>query len=209
MLIRTKYGVDSAGENAAAVTDDTAFLAEVKDWLGVDYDADDALIKSLIAAAIGYLDGNTGIANRTLITSEWNYILDQFPTSGSALTGCAVTVPLPPSASIVSVSYRDADGIEQTLVENTDYRVNRLGAANFRAQIMPLKSWPAVDSGGDAVKVVYLAGYGQTPTLLPENIKLVIKVIITEWFENRTPRGEAPESPAFKGLLNNLRHLEL
>lgn len=202
MLIRTKYGVDADGDNAAAISADVAFLGEVKEWLQVDLAADDSLIASLISAAFAYLDGNTGMLNRTLLYSEWNYVIDCFPVG-------AITVPLPPSASVVSLTYRDSAGTTQTLVEDTDFRVNRLGAQNYRAQLVALNGWPTADIGGDAVKVVYMAGYAQTPTALPENIKLVIKTIVAEWYENRTPRGEMPNSPAFEGLLHNARFMEI
>lgn len=202
MLIRTKYGVDKDGAGETSITDDAAFVSEVKNWLVVDFDSDDALIKSLIAAAIAYLDGSNGKTKRTLIYSEWNYIRDCFPKS-------AIRVPLPPSASVVNVKYRDTAGVEQTLVEGTDYRVNSLGAENFRARIVPLKTWPSVEPGGDAVKVIYLAGYGQKPSDLPENIKLVIKVIVAEWYTNRDMRGEVPTSPAFKGLMSQIKLMEI
>lgn len=202
MLIRTNYGVDGNGQTPTAIAADAAFLVEVKSWLHVEHAEDDSLITSLIVAAIAYLDGNTGQANRTLINSEWTYTLDCFPSG-------EIELPLPPSVSATVVTYRDTSGAEQTLVADTDYRVNRLNAENTTARIVPLNGWPGTDANGDAVKIVYLAGYGQTPSALPEHFKLVIKAIVAGWYADRTPRGEVPDSPAFKGLMNNIRFLQI
>ncbi|MBL4837376.1 MAG: hypothetical protein JKY34_07340 [Kordiimonadaceae bacterium] len=202
MLNRTKYGVDVDGFNDAPLSDDTAFLDEVKDFIQVDYAGDDTLIYKLYLTALAYLDGNAGIANRSLIYSVWDYTLACFPCD-------EITLPLSPTVKVLAVSYRDTDGNTQQLVEGTDCRVNRLGAQNHRAQIVPLTSWPSVERGGDAVTISYVAGYSQTPSGLPETVKTVIKCLVAEWHTNRTPNGAIPESPAFTGLLSSIRFTEI
>lgn len=56
-----------------APTADVVTLADMKAYLRVDYDDEDALIAQLIAAAVAYLDGWGGILGRCIMPQTWAF----------------------------------------------------------------------------------------------------------------------------------------
>jgi uncharacterized phiE125 gp8 family phage protein len=84
-------------------------LEQARAHLRIDRYDEDALIASLIAAATAHLDGWSGILGRALINQTWSQKFPRFPSR--AVLGLA----LAPVQSIVSITYFDADNVEQTL----------------------------------------------------------------------------------------------
>lgn len=194
MINRTQYAV---GVKPSA---DADFFTELKNHVNAqDFAGDDATLKDLIDGVFYLLDGPRGKCNRTLLTSTYEYVCDRFPFKN-------IEVSFPPIQSISSVTYRDTEGAEQTLVAGTDYRVNALGAENRRAVIVPLNGWPSVDVGGDAIKVTFTAGYQDLPSQLPPNIKQLVKIIVAHQYRDR--EGDVPAGDAFEGLLGSVKFYE-
>jgi uncharacterized phiE125 gp8 family phage protein len=102
-----------------------------------------------------------------------------------------------PVQSIVALTYLDAAGAEQTLDPAVYEQVN------VRADpLVPMirlkfgKSWPAIRTAVDAVRVSAVAGY----TVVPRPIILAMLRLITHWYDNRNPiavdvRGTPVELP--------------
>jgi uncharacterized phiE125 gp8 family phage protein len=136
---------------------------------------DDSLVTSLIKAARQHIDGKDGLLSRALITQTWELQLDVFPTS-------EIRLPLPPLQSVSSVKYDDIAGVEQT-VATADYVVDTVTPPGW---VIPVtgKSWPATLETPNAVRVRYLAGYGNA-SAVPEPIKAAMKLLIGHWYENR------------------------
>jgi uncharacterized phiE125 gp8 family phage protein len=156
-----------SGPGAEAVT-----LAEAKAQLRIaaddEYEAD--LIGALVTTASAWVQRHTG---RSLTEAEWTLKLDCFPAT--------IKLPMPPAATVDSVSYIDAGGEAQTLAPSA-YRL--FGAGGFDALVIPAwnTSWPATAEGEpDAVTIVFTAGYETTPT----PIKQAILLLVSHWFENR------------------------
>lgn len=192
---RTQYG-DDGGGNPAAPSEDAVFVSDVVKWVRAEgYTGEEDVLKPLIDAAFEVLDGSTGMTSRTLIDSKYLMTLDCFPHS-------FIEIPLPPVAAIDSLTYRDSNGDTQTLVEDMDYRVNRLGALNSRARIIPLKSWPSVDRYGDAVAVAFSAGQGAKPSVMPKHVQDVVKTIVAHRYRFREEGDVMPSGVSFEGLLN-------
>ena len=158
-------------------------LAEAKLHLRVDHGDDDALIASLIKAAVDHLDGWTGILGRCLVEQTWRQDFD-------ALAGC-LPLSLAPVAEIVSVEYVDENGVTRTL-DGSDYalRVDAGGRAFLNVSARPAAS---------SASVTYKAGYptipevpedGDTPavpaqSMVPDAIKAAILLLIGHWYANR------------------------
>lgn len=157
-----------------APTTEPLVLADVKAHLRVDSTADDTYITSLIAVARQYLDGYSGVLGRCLITQTWDLVLKGFPSSG------LIDIPLPPLASVTSISYIDSDGASQTLAA-TEYDVDVGGGA---VRLAYNKSWPATRSVFNAVTVKFVAGYG-VASAVPEPLKQAMLLIIGHLYENR------------------------
>jgi len=106
----------------------------------------DALIRSLITAALGYAEMFT---RRQFVTATLRLTLDAFPA--------VIRLPRPPLASVTSIQYTDIDGVTQTL-SSSDYQVD---GRSEPARIQPAygESWPSTRRELNAVTVTYVAGY--------------------------------------------------
>ncbi len=81
-------------------------LAEAKNFLRVEHDADDALIGALIAAARGQVEAAT---RRVLITQVWRLALDRWPASAR------IVVPVNPLRALLAARVLAADGTPTAL----------------------------------------------------------------------------------------------
>lgn len=147
-------------------------LTEAKAHLRVDHDDQDDLMTAQIKAATAWFDGYSGILGRALITQTWR----------QDFAGFAHRLPLPvsPVIAIASVSYYDADNVQQSL----DAGVYDLFAA-ARGTYLTLRSghvWPATFRRTDAVSITFSAGYGAA-TDVPEPIRQAILLIVQRLFD--------------------------
>lgn len=146
-------------------------LDEAKLHLRVDVDDDDALIQGLIVAARQSAEQITG---RALMTQTWELALDRFDNE--------IWLQLPPLQSVSSITYRDPDGVVQTLAD-TEYLVNDYKEP---ACIVPAygKCWPATRDQENAVQVRFVAGYANAGAV-PQAIKQWMLLQIGSMYENR------------------------
>jgi uncharacterized phiE125 gp8 family phage protein len=144
-------------------------LDEAKAQLRVTHSDHDTLITSLIATATQHFAGRHGILGRELINATWDYRCDAFP----AVWPYALELPFPPLVSVTSVKYLDGDGVEQTLTATTDYVVE---TAEFVGRIRPAYNtdWPDTLDDFNAVRVVFVAGFGAASTNIPDPIRAAI-----------------------------------
>lgn len=151
-------------------------LDEVKQHLRVDGDDEDDKIEAFIAAAIGYVDGWTGVLGRCLMEQTWVAYYPDF--------GCTrLRLPLRPITSITSLKYYDSSNVQQTW-----------GASNYRLLTDYLSpyvtyavngSWPtSLVSREDAVSITFKSGYADAASV-PTAIKQALLLIIGDWYENR------------------------
>lgn len=128
----------------------------------------DEMLEALINGVVGTLDAGTGWLGRALCLQTWEYRLDAFPSDG-----CAIKLPYPVLTELTSLKYDDSDGAEQTLVEDTDYRVIGLGGHD-RASVEPIYngSWPTARGDIEAVRIRYECGYAALD--MPAPIKAAV-----------------------------------
>lgn len=149
-------------------------LQEAKDHLRVDTDAEDALIKRLIAAARRRAEQFT---RRALITQTWELHLDAFPGEDRFV------VPKPSLRSVTSITYDPDDDTVQTL-DPSVYRVDT-DAEPGRVLLATSASWPDDTlEPGPAVTVTFEAGYGDAGDV-PEDIVQGMLFIVGHLYENR------------------------
>jgi uncharacterized phiE125 gp8 family phage protein len=153
---------------------DPVTVEELKGHLRVTSTSEDDEIESFIKAATGKLDGADGSLGRALITQTWELTLDAFPRR-------EVSLPLPPLQSVVSIKYDDVTGVEQTLaVEN--YKVDNRSQPGW---VLPVGSWPPTYSGINAVRITFIAGYGDNGDDVPEPLRQAIRLWAGHLYENR------------------------
>lgn len=147
-------------------------LTQVKDYLNVDDDSEDALISSLIAAARSYVEEFTQrpLCSQTKILHA-DYFEKEIPLSANLL-------------SVDVIRYRDTDGVQQVLPD-TEYDVDIWGQIG---SVRPATgvSWPAVLDQLNAVEIEFTAGYGYNMrAAVPEPIKAAMLLFIGHLFLNR------------------------
>jgi uncharacterized phiE125 gp8 family phage protein len=146
--------------------------ADMKAHLRVDISDDDSLIDAYVLAARTYCENYT---RRSLITSVWEYKIDEFPDE--------MLIPRPPLQTVNSIKYYDTDNVLQTVdasvyTVDTDSIIGRIVEADG-------ETWPTPNAIIQAVTVNYDAGYGAATTDVPAPLLQGIKMLVGHWYENR------------------------
>lgn len=180
-------------------------VEEVQAHLRVDFEDDDRLIESYIAAATAALDGPNGWLGRALRPQTWDFYCDEFPCAGQTLE-----LPLGPLLSVDGVFYRASDGSE-----------TEIDVANYSADLAPMPgrvvpvygfSWPFPVIATNAVRVRFTAGYvdanesDPATSTVPEPIKVAIMMMVADYYDPQAPAATDSQpqisvTPAVKALL--------
>ncbi|MDI3335870.1 phage head-tail connector protein [Defluviimonas aestuarii] len=162
-----------------------------REHLSVTESDDNYLIQQYIEAAIGYLDGWTGILGRALMPQTWEMVLETFPA------GC-IEIPLGPVTAIDSITYLDEDGSSQVM-NSSLYQTDMTDAG---ARIRAPEGWPSVGDYLGAVTVQWQAGTG-----CPAAIRAAILIMVSDMFNNRS--GSAEANGRVKALIAPFRRLRV
>jgi uncharacterized phiE125 gp8 family phage protein len=170
-------------------------LSEVKSWLRIDsgFSDDDGLVTGLIYACTDRAEDYLG---RSLVSQQWRFNLDFFPSYGFHKTAPAnnggyssfgswwtdsqaIYLPRCPLISVDAITYTAVDGTTQTLDPNA-YQVD---GDSEPARILPAYNayWPVALMVPNAISISFTAGYEDR---IPEVLKVAIKLMITALFEN-------------------------
>lgn len=157
-------------------------LSEFKLQARIDHDDEDTLIAQYIKTARQHVEI---ILKRALITQTLQLAMDEWWIED-------VELLMPPLQSVTDIKYRDENGTEHTLsaenyVVDTSFEPGRVRfAKGVSRPNVPL--WPYA-----AVKITYVAGYGNTADSVPEPIRQAIRMLAVHYYENReavyTERG--------------------
>lgn len=121
--------------------------------------------------------------------------LDQFPSDAR------IALPFLPVASITSIKYLDATGVEQTLA-GAVYFLDDFGIEHSAA-LNADKSWPDTKCALNAVKIEYV-----TSGVCPPQALSAMKLILSDLFENRehsSPQAVRPVPLNAEYLLDFVR----
>lgn len=177
-----------------APTVEPVSLAEAKIDLRVDHDDDDTLIAALITAARMEAEQ---LARRAFVTQTLDLSLTNWPTDGR------IRLPLPPVASVTSITYYKEDNTSATM-SSSDYIV----VTDIDPAVITLalnKTWPS-----DALRTVapirvrYVAGYGATAASVPERYRALIRSLVLVRYESRDELT-APQERQLHNIRNALR----
>lgn len=159
--------------NSATTYSDTIADASLGAGAPTANTTDDPLISMLIKSVRVLAETRT---RRSLVTQTWDLILDRFP-------GWELTLPKSPVQSVTSITYTDTNGALQTMA-SSDYLVD---TSSEPGRITPAFGlvWPIARYQMGAVKVRFIAGYGDA-SAVPEAIKSWMLMRIATAWENRT-----------------------
>lgn len=142
--------------------------AEIRTMLGFGAtDPSDDLLEAMIGAVVNTLDPAAGgWLGRALRPQTWELRLEGFCED-------EIELPYPVLTELTSVKYDDSAGVEQTLIEGTDYRVFGLGG-HGPAEIAPVynRVWPTARYDEESVRIRYVAGY--SGAAMPQAIKAAV-----------------------------------
>ena len=165
-------------------------LDSAKEHLRVTNTDEDSYIVDIITAARKYVENEIG---ETLHQATYNYYLDNFPSGD-------IEMPEPPLQSVTYVKYYDSDNSLQTLVADTDYRVD---ANSIPGVIEVIGSWPATYDRTSAVQIQFVAGesdYSQIDPNVIHNIKLKLAM----FYEDREGEDEK-KTKVLQNTLNKVK----
>lgn len=151
-------------------------VAEAKAHLRVDaeFAEDDLYIQSLITSARIHVEN---VSDRTLIRSQWQIKLDNFPSSD-------IELPKPPIMSdAVVVTYIPSDRVYNP-VAFTDFRTDR---DSTPAVIRPQwnGTWPTARGAENDVTITYWAGFGESGQKVPAPARHCILLMVGHWYATR------------------------
>lgn len=158
-------------------------LADAKAHLNITDSGDDTLISAQILASRQLLERMLG---QSLITTTFDLFLDAFPSGRWSLTresSLIIDVPGGPLQSVTSVNYMPGDGGAETVMASTGYNVD---AASVPGRIEPgTAGWPITAKRINAVRIRYVAGYGDAAANVPDALKRAILLLVGHMHENR------------------------
>ena len=152
-------------------------VAELRAHLRVSDNLEDAVMAAMLTAARKSVEQ---ILRRALISQTWKLYLDDFPDNDR------IKLPFPPLASVTNVKYYNQDAALTTL-STAYYQVDSKKTPG-EVVLKGDASWPLVELDKvNAVEVEFVAGYGSTPSSVPNPIRIAILHLASHWFENREP----------------------
>jgi len=157
---------------------DTISLASLKEYLRVDYSADDAVLTSMLTAAWKSCENFCSrlFEQRTVEVVFQSY--ENVYDGTRILTNQEFPLPLYPIASITSVKSRDNEGNETALTLNSEYYL----ISPAPRAIVRINNLATVYTASLPTYVVnYEAGYATTP----EPVIEAIKAMVGYMYENR------------------------
>lgn len=137
--------------------------AEAKAHAVVDFDADDALIDGMIAAATRAVSEMSG---RSIGAETW------LMSFGAGVSG-RVYLPVTPVQSVSEISYYDTDDVLQSATVSDFYLIKDGDVAFLRPKSGA--SWPSANGNReDAISITFIAGYSECPDTLRHAILMMV-----------------------------------
>lgn len=177
-------------------------LDSVKDQLRIEraWTAEDDYVSELINTAVDYIET---ICGRALITQTW----EVYTSSIGDLT--AFKTPLGNLQTVNSVKWRDDAGSIH-IVDPSFYTVFSGGdegtvycdTSEVLEDIYESQSEPLQEN---AFSVEIVCGYGEDAESIPAAIRHAIRLIVSDYYENREPVISANTEKAVDRLLNSYR----
>lgn len=157
-------------------------LADIKAFLKIEHDEEDALIGALVAAARLHVEA---AVRRLLVAQGWRLTLDAWPAGSGATapepSGRLVEIPLGPVMEVTSVAVVDGDGVPVPL-DASAWTAETAGIpARLHVRDAPV---PGLPLGG--IRIDYTAGYGD-PADVPAPLVQAVRLLAAHWYEAREP----------------------
>lgn len=154
-------------------------LAAAKEQLRIDGDDNDSTILRFLRTAVSHLDGWSGVLGQCLVEQQWRQDFDRF--------GRQLQLQLGPVINIDSIAWRDAHGVETTIVD-TNYTLCVDAGGRPHVRFFNAFSSPGNLAETAAVSVTYTAGHetaSEEDSTVPDDLKGAIMLHVGHLYENR------------------------
>lgn len=149
-------------------------LDELKQFLRIDLNTEDALISALGVAARELVER---VTSRALMTQTLALHLDQEPEQD------CLELPRAPLTSVTSITYVPFGSTIPVVFPLTNITINKFKLP-ARLTLVNGAVWPLTLREEDSFVVTYVAG-AATSAEVPQALKEAIKVCVAAWFEQR------------------------
>ncbi|MBU1176410.1 MAG: head-tail connector protein [Alphaproteobacteria bacterium] len=177
-------------------------LAEAKAFLRVDGTDEDPFIQTLIAAARLHTESVSG---RAMITQSWRVLVDQWPADRK------LRLPVAPLKTLSEIRTYDADG-EPTILALAEFQPESGTAPAHLVVPSMVADMPALRQY-NGIEIDYVAGFGDAPENVPEDLRHAVLTLVGYWFEHRDAvivAGSGAVVPAgFDRLIEGYRQVRL
>lgn len=146
-------------------------IADMKAFLRVAHDDDDAVIGSLIAAARGQIEALT---RRALIAQRWRLVRDNWPADGR------IRVRTGPLRAVIAARVFDEAGVASSV--DTGRFVTDVAADTISA---PPWSLPAPGRARAGIEVDVELGFGTAASDVPQVLRHAVRTLAAHWYDNR------------------------
>ena len=146
-------------------------LAEAKGHLRVDHSADDGLIESLVSAARGHVEQETGLA---IVDQTWRLYLDDWP-----LDRC-VRLRRHPVRRIESATIFDEAGDPHSIPAEWI----RLDTVARPARLVVSEAAPP-GARMNGIEIEFVAGLAEAANEVPDGLKRAVLLLVARWYEFR------------------------
>lgn len=156
-------------------------LAEVKEFLRIDTSDDDALLTSLIEAAVAC---GEGITRRIFITTGFRTFRNGFSETKNFVQGGELPIVLRKSSLIDTTLFTyKTDSGTTTLVKDTDFFEE---IVNDYSKLRPEDMWPSDNKERvQSITIEFDAGYGPDASDVPADIKTALQQHVCFLYNNR------------------------
>jgi len=193
-----------------AATDLPLSMTETKEYLRLDEQVDDLLIRGLILSANEFVENIThrSLITRTLKLSIDATYRDDIPIRSGVYTApyksfykSFIELPNAPVQSVTHVKYFNDSDVESTWATSNYYvDIEREPA---RIVLRDGGTFPTDLRKSNGLEVTYLAGYGNNPSDIPETLRLAMLQYVTFLYEHRGDfeRFPPPQPPSIMQTL--------
>lgn len=176
-------------------------VAKLKSMQRIGYNTEDDILEDCILAAYGWLAGEKGWLNRSVLPMTWQATESAFSDP--------ITLARGPSISVSSIQYR-VSGV-YTTVATSVYELRPGDASN--ADTIYLKSgqsWPTDgDSAFDAVRINYVTGLGDDASDIRDKYPEIVRglaILAGDYFRHREDSSvEARVTEIDRRIVNHVR----
>lgn len=200
-------------------TSEPVTLADAKEYLRVDANADDNQISAMIKAATRKVEAHI---DRKLISQEWEIYFDRFPNNtkdqwwDGVVDGAIaqfnslqrwIDLPFGKMISLTSFETFDDESTVYT-ANNSDFIVDSAGP-HGRVALKRSAVWPqTILRPINGIRITGVFGYAD-PTLIPGDIILAIKIWVAALYEHRGDEDTVKPPTTALSLLEQYRHLKV